>query len=165
MVCAWKSREIAAACLLQRAACWTSARARLQQQQPVGFPQGTKGMVGEGRLRVSPPWGDPPARVRCGCWHHEEPEPRRTAMDLLSPLLNGATFSWVWCAPREVSWKARINSWDSSGTTSTSSEGSPLLPPQTLWKTPNLILDGKVRSSFGMPLGFCFQLLSLPSIR
>uniref|UniRef100_A0A8C3GH08 Carboxylic ester hydrolase n=1 Tax=Cairina moschata TaxID=8855 RepID=A0A8C3GH08_CAIMO len=29
--------------------------------------------------------GVPPARVRCGCWHHEEPEPQRTATDSLFP--------------------------------------------------------------------------------
>lgn len=63
-------------------------------------------------------------------------------------LLNGTTCSWVWCTPRAVLWKARVKDWDSLGATSTSSEGSPLLPLQRLWKTPNLILAGMVRSSF-----------------
>ena len=44
----WECRGIAAACLLQRAACRTSAQVHLRRQPPVSFAQGSKGVAGEG---------------------------------------------------------------------------------------------------------------------
>lgn len=71
-------------------------------------------------------------------------------------LLNGTMFSWVWCSPREVLWKARVNDGDFLGAMWISSEGSLLLPRQRHCKTPNLILAGTVRPSFGFVLfNFC----------
>lgn len=61
----------------------------------------------------------------------------------------------------------RISNWDSLGATLISSEGFPLLPPQRLCKTLNLILAGMVRSTseclwFGVfTFGLVFSLVSL----